>query len=422
MATMAKLAIPFYLASLFRDLIYDRFRFFPLLFNFGPPGAGKSFMAWSFGAMYGMAQNPFMLPAGTSVGFFRHFGKARNGMAWFDEFGPSIDLRRVEHLKNAYDGAGGQKGTLKSRETISDPILSACNITGQTMPSEAALLKRCVLLKFGKTKFSDEAVKNADKLKKIEGTGQLSSITAQLSAHRATVKAEFNLAYDKISSTLKNELKGNLTIEDRILNNTAILVAVYSIIAKLEKLPYSLEEVLEFAANQIRWQCGAISTSDESAVFWSIFENMIEDKDCQINEDRDFLIQDVEKMTIIKAGQSKPEKVVFTEKKKVLFLRMNNVYPEYSIRHLRGYQKKGLPDQSLRHYLTENEAYIGYIKGKKFNGKTKACLAFYYDLLPIKDSIEDDEDMQVEGYNIINQQNPECSCGKPLDCQCDLPF
>ncbi|WP_460444375.1 hypothetical protein, partial [Amycolatopsis magusensis] len=63
----------FYITSLFRDKIYSRFKFFPHLFLFGPPGTGKSTMAWSISYMFGLERKPFMLNAGTSVGFHRTF-------------------------------------------------------------------------------------------------------------------------------------------------------------------------------------------------------------------------------------------------------------------------------------------------------------------------------------------------------------
>ncbi len=48
----ARVAIAFFLASLFRSLVYDAYKIFPHLFLFGEKQSGKSQMAWSLSNVF----------------------------------------------------------------------------------------------------------------------------------------------------------------------------------------------------------------------------------------------------------------------------------------------------------------------------------------------------------------------------------
>jgi len=134
-----KIALVYYVAALFRDFIYDRFKFFPHLFGFGPPSTGKSTLGWSLSYMFGVERKPFNLNAGTAPGFYRTFAQYRNAIVWFDEYANSIDIKRIQDLKNAYDGAGHVKGDWStggnSNKTVTTPVYSGCYISGQELPT-----------------------------------------------------------------------------------------------------------------------------------------------------------------------------------------------------------------------------------------------------------------------------------------------
>jgi len=69
------IGIAFYIAALFRDVIYNEFKEFPLLSLFGQKGSGKSTMAKSLMYMYGNPQNAISLEnaSSTKKGVYRTY-------------------------------------------------------------------------------------------------------------------------------------------------------------------------------------------------------------------------------------------------------------------------------------------------------------------------------------------------------------
>ncbi len=110
------IALAWYMSALFRDVIYQRFKFFPHCHLFGPPGTGKSQVGWSIRALgfIGLVK-PFNLNTGTAVAFHREFSHFKNFPAWCDEYSNSIPFERIQALKAAYDGVGHKKSVKDSR-------------------------------------------------------------------------------------------------------------------------------------------------------------------------------------------------------------------------------------------------------------------------------------------------------------------
>lgn len=389
-----KIALCYYIASLFRDLIYKEFKFFPHLNFFGQPGTGKSYLAWSLSHMFGEAIPPFNLNSGTQVGFFNRFEVAKNNLVWFDEYKNSIDFRRVEFLKGAYDGVGREKGQKSSKRSIKTLIYSACLISGQELPTaDNALFTRVITLEFSKANRTQKEKEKGRKLEELQETATLGAITTQLLDYRDIIKQNFSNTFDKISQQLRKELKNNKFVKDRILSNMVILLSVFSILEEYLNFPFTKESFMELAKKAIIHQSELISSADEVSTFWDTVDFMAANLEITLNTD--YLIEELDSVRIIKEGKNTVRKQL-GETKRVLFLSLTKAHPLYMEAHKRRFNKLGLPKSSLLHYLKHHPSFIGSVKSKRIGDSNTSCFAFDYDMLELNILSTEEDPAQVE--------------------------
>lgn len=186
-----RIGLLYYLSALYRDIVFERLRFFPHLYLFGQPQSGKTTMALSILYLFGQIRTAFALGTGTMVGFYKHFAEFRNAIVWFDEYKNSIDYQRVQSLKTAYDGNGHTKSdNTADNRNKSIPIYSGSIISGQDLPTaDPALFTRCILLSYGKTEYSIEDKKALNDFHALGESLQIAHLTAQMVTHREIVIA-----------------------------------------------------------------------------------------------------------------------------------------------------------------------------------------------------------------------------------------
>ena len=372
--------ITFYLSSLFRDLIYSRYKFFPHLFAFGPPGTGKSTMAWSIQYMFGLERRPFMLNAGTAVGFHRTFSQFKNAVVWFDEYNNSIDFKRVQDLKSAYDGAGHVKGEWSStggstNRTTSTPVHSTCIISGQELPiADNALFKRVILLQHYQTQFSDEETQRLEKLKALQEKG-LSHITGAMMKFRKKVEDEYYETFVKVSAELKKTLSNDDTIEERIIQNAAMVATTYKILEDELPWPFDWEELKKAFLVNIRSQNNLISNAKETNQFWDVIDYLISSG--ELREGEDFKVEWKESVKVMIDRKKEADKTL-PEYMPVFFMRLATAHPKYMTEVRRQGEKKGMDKGSLVHYLTNSKGYIGNTKSTYFRRDDKGFQSSAY--------------------------------------------
>jgi hypothetical protein len=408
----------YYMTALFRDIIYARFKFFPHLFLFGPPGTGKSTMAWSINYMFGLERKPFMLNAGTAVGFHRTFAQFKNAVAWFDEYNNQIEFKRIQDLKSAYDGAGHVKGEWSasggnSNKTTTTPVHSGCIISGQELPiADNALFKRVILLQYYQTEFSEEETKLSQELRQMQEKG-LSHITGMLMKMREKVEQDYFTYQDEVVKELKKDFEKEQGIEERILHNAAILMAMFKLLSVNKvPFPFTYEELKHAFINNIRTQNGLIANAKETNLFWDQVEFLIGQG--LVKDEEDFKVQ---YMAELKVRLNRNENVVkkFDKVKPILFIRLSKIQPLYLEALRKQGEKKGMDKNSLTHYLSHQKGYIGAVDKTTFSkmgekGASSSAHAFDYEF------------MEQMGYNFLKNLD-EDEGGVTVDTVAEpLPF
>lgn len=393
------IGLSFYISSLFRDMIYSRFKFFPHLFHFGPPGTGKSTMCWSIQYMFGLERKPFMLNAGTAVGFHRTFAQFRNAVVWFDEYNNSIEFKRVQDLKSAYDGAGHVKGEWSasggsSNKTTTTPVESACNISGQELPiADNALFKRCILLQYHQTIFSDQEKDKLTELQKLQEKG-LSHITGALTTFRSKMEAEYFKQFDTVEKEILEAIDNDPTIESRIVKNMAVIATTFKVLESSLPFPYNYAKMIAVIAKNIKSQNGLISNAKETNQFWDMVDYCISEG--ELKDKEDFKIEHKSEVTV--TLERKSIERALGKVTPVLYIRLSTAHPKYLEALRKQGEKKGMDKGSLAHYLSHAPGFIGMVSGTRFSKGDRSFVSSAY--------VFDYKILEDQGYN-FDRSDPE---------------
>jgi hypothetical protein len=356
-------AVGYYIAALFRDLIYDRHKFFPLLMMAGPPRTGKSTMARSLTALYGLPQPPQNLGGGsTPKSYQRKMAQIRDGIVWMDEYKNTIPRQQIEMLKGIYDGSGyarAQKST--DNKTQNTPVLSSAIVSGQELPAaEGALFSRCILLSFEQDHFSEQQVKAFNELQKYEVSG-LSGITGQLLQYRGTVAQHLQSFVDDAIDTMRTVL-GN--VDDRLIKNNAVILAPLMLLENKDCVHTNYSaKLIEALTARAQTQTTYMDSSNELSVFWQLLSNII-------LQGRD-LIQ----------GRHYDVKHDPDTRQELLLLNLKAAHGEYRKEAQRqGMQHSVLGLPSLKQYVQTMPYFIDYRKSVRWPSKNRNTSAYVFDL------------------------------------------
>lgn len=379
-----RIAMAWYITSLFRDFIYQRFKFFPHLFLFGPPGTGKSQVGWSVRAMgFNGLVKPFNLNTGTAVAFHREFAHFRNFPAWCDEYDNSIPYERIQALKAAYDGVGHKKSVKDSdKRTKSTQVNRAIMISGQQLPiADNALFKRVVLLQFNQTEYSDQEKKDYSELQTLE-EGGLTHITAGFMHFRKLMEEEYLKEFDIVlSGIMKASVELQFEVEDRIARNSAIILTTIKVLEKkiADKLPYSYQDLKAVIMANMKNQMSLISNTNETNTFWDMVEFLVREQKVKENEDFAFENKKMLKITI----NRKDEEYHFEKPTDVVYVRFSKIIPLYkeSFKRQNSNSASPMDKGSLIHYLTHSKPFVGLVAQVNFGATRTSAYAFNYEML-----------------------------------------
>ena len=409
--------IAFFVASLFRDMIYAKYKIFPHLFLFGEKGSGKSQLGWSLNNVFWNGQPGFNLTAGTNVGFFRKLARARNSVTWYDEYNDYIDPKRFQALKSAYDGIGHEKGVMsRDNRTESTKVNSSCVISGQYLPTidDNALFTRSLLLTFRKEDWqgNEDIMKAYSELKGLEETG-LSAVIGDVVKFRDLMEKNYTHVFQQEFQKLKDELED---YNERILRNFATIISAVKCLQEVLKFPFSYDELFNQSKTMIIEQSAQISESEALSQFWNMIEFLFRDKRINYDDGKykelDFKIE-VTNHAKIMINRNEEKIHTFDLPTKCLFIRFTKVHPLYMEMHRKQHGHNGMAMSSLKTYIHGHKAFIGLTKATQFEDGVSSAYVFNFSGLGVNI-----ERMSSGEYQSIVETNNNIIKEK----QEDLPF
>jgi hypothetical protein len=328
-----QITLAFSIVALFRDFIQDKRKCTPMLFLFGQRGSGKGTLANSILNLWGVPQDPLMLGgASTVVGFMRKLGQFQNAIVWLDEYKNDIDEKKIESLKNIWDGIGYERGVKdQSNKTQTSPVRSAAMLSGQEMPNrEPALFSRNILLTFKTAgNRTQTEIDEFNNLREVEDNG-ITNCTLEILKHRQYFKDNFEKKYAEVAKLLRTAFQNTEVIERQIVNHAILNAAVWTLQDKVS-FPFNVFDLMKVSEKRINEQRLMMRTANEvqqffEMVYYLLSNNIIHDEDA-IMFRADFV-----------------------------YIRLKEIMPFYR-QHSKQQGLKALDKGTLESYLEASEAY-----------------------------------------------------------------
>jgi DNA primase len=358
------ISICFYLATLFRDIIIDSTRSFPLLNIYGKKGTGKTEFAISIINLFQRSPEVSNLDSTTYYAMGEKCAEVSNMIVHFDEYKNSLSRKHIDFLKGIYDSAGRIKRSNDGEGREATAVDCGVLLTGQEIPTvDSALFSRVIFLESQKSERSRQETERFHKLMKLRNQHP-TNITVELVKYRDNFNAAWQKAWKRALNEVKTSVNYNV-IGERFINNWAmILASYYALKPVVEDLPWTEERIMEICINGLKYQHSLSSTSDEIAIFWAMFSKARQFD--EIKEGQDYKIVSVKSL---KVGTKKdPNKVInFDDSTDILFVREKICFAKANIQAKRE-GKTMIPDESLLSYLQSTPDYYG---------KTKSPMKFY---------------------------------------------
>jgi DNA primase len=397
--------ILFYLASLYRDIIYkENMNYFPILYHFGLKGSGKSKAAESLAAMFGeFPEDGVSLEGGsTATGIRRYMASVRNGLIWLNEYKNDLPNHIIGMLKGIADGSGKMTGRATGgNETKNYKPLSAAIICGQDLPTkDPALFSRTLTSEFseGSKTATDEYY---EELKQLEKDGFTTSVTCEMLNYRDLMK-QYRKVEREVSKTVRNKCKEVLDQApmSRLIDNVSSVLAPFKILSEQAniKFPFTWDEIFEDLIEKIKLQVNIQAASDDVEQYFLVLQSLI---GREIFEGEHYKIQ--------------READGITK----LFLRTKPVHNFYLAAASRqGITQLGI--STVRSYLEKHQSFIeNREKGVQFSrlSNTTSAVIFNYDMLR-RQGIEFKSEMNLKDMKA--EDDPSATISKKIKLGADV--
>lgn len=268
----AKIAFCYLLATLYRDVIFNRTRHFPILNLFGEKGTGKTTLATSLQSFFIHSVDPPNLGVTSIPAMNDRVSQAVNSLVVFDEYKNDLDVRKIAYLKGLWGGGGQTKKNQNTDGMASQTIISTgIALCGQDKPTQdMALFTRVLFLAFSKTSFSKPERDAYEDLVAMCSLGN-THLTLEVLSHRALFEKNFSNAYSLTKSELSKIVEGE-KIHDRIFGNWIIPLAAFRTLESVLSLPFSYNDLLTVAVAGMRLQNETAQESSEMGDFWEALQ------------------------------------------------------------------------------------------------------------------------------------------------------
>ena len=360
-----KIALSYYFASLFRDIIIRKFSKYPILNLFGPKGAGKNACAESLLHFFGRLPKIPNLHNTSKPALADHVATSSNALCVLDEYRNDLEMEKREFLKGLWDGTGRTRMNMdkdKKKETTS--VDQGVIVCGQQMATaDIALFSRFVVLSFTQTEFSKEEIRLYEELEEINKRG-LTHITHQILKHRPFFKENYTKKVDEVSLKLEELLKGQ-AVETRVFNNWLMILSAYATLDDEIELPWDYTETMQLAVDLMLRQNSEMKKNDDLGHFWKIVGYLASSN--LIFEDGDYKLVYADHVTrrYMDGGQWKSDKIQYIEPKQLFYLTTSRVFSMYKSQCLREGDKP-LPEATIEYYLKNSKAFLFETKKESF--------------------------------------------------------
>ncbi|WP_454974745.1 DNA primase [Capnocytophaga gingivalis] len=263
--------ILFGIGSLFQDIVVSCTGFFPILFYFGPASTGKDNICEAIQSFVGQPQSAIQLEgsASTIKAQIREFAQFSNGISQLSEYkrgNPQVD----GIIKGLWDRRGYKRGSIESKVAVDEvPIISSTLLTGNDSPDAEALITRLIWEEMKVQEFSDEAKASYNKLKDMCRRG-VSGLSDWLLHKRAVFQEHFLEVYRE-KKRLLSEREAIKGVPVRMIDNLAVLYAVYGIFEREGIFPFWQEDMERHFDSLIENQRRKIESDSVYQRFWDCF-------------------------------------------------------------------------------------------------------------------------------------------------------
>lgn len=360
----AKIALCFYFASLFRDIITRKYNF-PILNMFGPKGAGKTVCAESLVQFFGRLAKAPNVHNTSKAALGDHVASSCNAIAHIDEYRNDIEMEKREFLKGLWDGVGRTRMNMdkdKKKETTS--VDQSIVLTGQQMATaDIALFSRLLFLAFTQTEYTDQERADFQRLKDIEKRG-LTHITQQLLRHRGFFQDNFSLHVASVNVKMRLYMRSEV-VEDRIFNNWMVPIAAYSTLKDQIELPWDLDDLIKMAVKLMINQNKETKKNDDLGNFWKVIQFLISSNELFEEGDYKTIHSDAVIRRYYENGKWGDEKIKYQDTMKLFYMTTSRVFSLYKSRCLREGDKP-LPESTVEYYLKNSPAFLFETKKESF--------------------------------------------------------
>ena len=360
-----KIALSYYFASLFRDIIIRKFSKYPILNLFGPKGAGKNACAESLLHFFGRLPKIPNLHNTSKPALADHVATSSNALCVLDEYRNDLEMEKREFLKGLWDGTGRTRMNMdkdKKKETTS--VDQGVIVCGQQMATaDIALFSRFVVLSFTQTEFSKDEIRLYEELEEINKRG-LTHITHQILKHRPFFKENYSKKVDEVSVKLEQLLKGQ-TVETRVFNNWLMIMSAYATLDDEIELPWDYTETMQLAVGLMVRQNSEMKKNDDLGHFWKIVAYLASSN--LIYDDGDYKLVYTKEAgyTKMEDGRWQTQKIQWIEPKNLFYLTTSRVFSMYKSQCLREGDKP-LPEATIEYYLKNSKAFLFETKKESF--------------------------------------------------------
>lgn len=386
--------VAFYLASLFRPILFEKFNCFPILFFFGEPGKGKSFCRNHATCVFGKQAMNFDLNGNSDVAFYIRLKQKTGALVAFEEYNNEISKERLDAIKGSYDGSGrmtadtDDTSKLKVREVNGSLMLN-----GQQMPSaDPALFERSIVLKFARATdmLTPQEVRAGEELDEMSKTGKLSQITVHLTQYWSLFEDQFEDCFNNVRRAFQERLREEgFRVKQRIINNYSMILAATRLISTKEQLGFSYKSLYEFCYQNCLWQFENMAQENDTGRFWDIMQVLIEKG--FILEDQQYRKRWANKLTLYDRKDRKNSIQKEWENPQHFFmLSMSTAYAGYA-KYMKDRNQTPLSKPDIMNYLEGHPAYVGERKNEKFGEVSRMVVVFDLEKLPLEITYTPDE-------------------------------